>query len=86
MRPGWIGTAGPGALLVEIDGARRANSFNYYRQIIGVDAEPVKVANTEGTKYTLTGLPTGATVAITVTGVNDAGEGQPCEAVQAVVP
>jgi hypothetical protein len=27
----------------------------------------------------------GATVRITVTGVNDAGEGQPCEAVEVVV-
>lgn len=76
---------GGGAVLVEIDGARRANSFNYYKQVIGVDAEPVKVENTEGTQYTITGLPVGATVAITVTGVNDAGEGQPTAAVEVVV-
>ncbi|MCB1088624.1 MAG: fibronectin type III domain-containing protein [Verrucomicrobiae bacterium] len=76
---------GGGAVLAEIDGARRANSFNYYQQVSGVDAEPVKVINTEGEQHTLMDLPVGATVEITVRGVNDAGEGQPCEAVSVVV-
>lgn len=80
-----VSAAGPGALLVVIDGARRANSFNYYRKIIGTDTEPVKATNTEGTQYTLTGLPTGATVEVTVTGVNDAGEGPASAPVSVVV-
>ena len=41
---------GAGRVLVQIDGARRANSFNYYKKVVGVDAEPVKVINTEGTQ------------------------------------
>lgn len=76
---------GGGNVLVQIDGARRANSFNYYKKVVGVDTEPVKVTNTEGTQHTISGLPAGATVEITVTGVNDAGEGQPSEAVSVVV-
>ena len=72
-------------MLVQVDGARRANSFNYYRNVIGTDAEPVKVINTQGTQHTLEGLPVGATVEITVTGVNDAGEGQPSDPVSVVV-
>ena len=76
---------GTGRVLVQIDGAKRANSFNFYRQILGTDAEPVKVTNTEGTQFTIEGLPVGAHVAITVTGVNDAGEGQPTEPVNVVV-
>ena len=76
---------GTGHVLVQIDGARRANSFNYYRKVIGTDAQPVKVINTPGTQHTLEGLPVGATVEITVTGVNDAGEGQPSTAVQVAV-
>jgi hypothetical protein len=77
--------AGIGAVLVVIDGARRANSFNYYRQIIGTDVEPVKATNTEGTQYTIPDLPSGSTVAITVRGVNDAGEGPPSVPVNVVV-
>ena len=49
------------------------------------DAVPVKVINTEGTQHTIEGLTAGATVEITVTGVNDAGEGQPSAPVQVVV-
>ena len=41
--------------------ARRANSFNYYRQIVGTDADPVKVTNTPGTQLTIDALPVGAT-------------------------
>ena len=48
---------GVGRVLVQIDGARRANSLNYYRQITALpagtpgtpDAQPVKVINTPGT-------------------------------------
>jgi len=80
------GTALGGArVMVQIDGARRANSFNYYKQVIGVDAQPVKVRNDQATEIIIEGLPVGATVSITVTGVNDAGEGQPSEAVNVVV-
>ena len=45
----------------------------------------MKVINTQGTQHTLEGLAAGATVEITVTGVNDAGEGQPSEPVSVVV-
>ncbi len=80
-----VSALGNGRVLVQVDGARRANSFNYYRQITGVDAAPVKLLNTPGTQQTIEGLPAGASVAFTVTGVNDAGEGQPSEAVGVVI-
>ena len=67
---------GSGRVLVQLAGARRANSFNYYRQITGTDQKPVKVQNTPGTQLVIDSLPTGATVQVTVTAVNDAGEGQ----------
>jgi hypothetical protein len=75
---------GGGRVLVQIDGARRANSHSFYRQLPG-DAEPVKATNTEGAQFTIEGLPAGQTVQITVTGVNDAGEGQPSDPVSVVV-
>ena len=80
------GTALGGArALIQIDGARRANSFNYYKQVVGVDAQPVKLLNDEGTQHTFENLPVGATVIFTVTGVNGAGEGQPSEPVALVI-
>ena len=72
-------------VLVQIDFARRANSYNYYKQVTGTDAAPVKVINTQGTQHTLENLPLGATVALTVAGVNDAGEGVPSDPVSVVV-
>jgi len=83
-----LGTA---RVLVQVDGARRANSFNYYRKITlpaaggTPDAQPVKVTNTPGTQHTFEGLPVGATVEFTVAGVNDAGEGQASDPVPVVV-
>ena len=76
---------GQGRVLIQIDGARRANSFNYYKQVIGTDTEPVKLINTEGTQPTAENLPAAATAQITVAGVNDAGEGQASEPVSVVV-
>jgi hypothetical protein len=75
---------GGGRVLVQIGGVRRANSHSFYRKL-PTDAEPVKVINTEGTQHTIEGLPAGATVQFTVTGVNDAGEGRPSEPVSVVV-
>jgi hypothetical protein len=76
---------GGGKVLAQISGARRANSFNYYRQVVGADAEPVQVENTPGTQLVIEGLPVGATVKITVTGVNDAGEGPASDPISVVV-
>lgn len=76
---------GAGRVLVQIDGARRANSFNYYQKVVGTNAAPVKLLNDPGTQQTFENLPVGATVEFTVTGVNVAGEGQPSTAVSVVV-
>ena len=76
---------GSARALIQIDGARRANSFNFYKQVVGVDAEPVKLLNDEGTQQTFENLPVGATVIFTVAGVNGAGEGQPSAPVMLVI-
>ena len=75
---------GGGRVLVQFEPGRRSNSSSVYLKK-PADAEPVKVINTEGTQHTIEGLPVGQSVAITVTGVNDAGEGQPSEPVSVVV-
>jgi hypothetical protein len=76
---------GGGKLLVQCAGARRANSFNYYRKIIGTDAEPVKVENQPGTTYVIEAMPVGATVEVTMTAVNDTGEGHASAPLSVVV-
>jgi hypothetical protein len=76
---------GGGKLLVQCAGARRGNSFNFYRKIIGTDAEPVKVENQPGTTYVIEGMPVGATVEVTVTAVNDTGEGHASTPISVVV-
>jgi len=43
------------------------------------------MANTPGLEYTFEGLPAGAKVEVTVTGVNDAGEGHACAPVTVTV-
>jgi len=44
--------------------------------VVGVDAKPIAVATVTDSDATLTGLPSGKTVNVTVTAVNDAGESQ----------
>jgi hypothetical protein len=66
-------------VLVQIDGTRRANSFNFYKKVTGTGAEPVKLLDTQSTQQTFENLPAGVTLEITVTGGNDAGEGPASE-------
>ena len=76
---------GGGRVLLATTGARRANSFDFYCQIIGTDPAPVKLVNTDGTQYTAQLLPVGKTASFTVTGVNNAGEGQASAPVSVIV-
>jgi hypothetical protein len=72
-------------VLAQIDGSRRANSLNFFKKVIGVDAASVKVMNTEGKQFTFETLPVGAQVEITVNGTNDAGEGPASEPIVVTV-
>ncbi len=45
----------------------------------------MKVENTEGTQQLIEALPVGVTVQVTVTGVNDAGEGPASDPISVVV-
>ena len=66
----------PGTLLVDWADARRAARYRVWKQVVGVDAKPIAVATVTDSDATLTGLPSGKTVNVTVTAVNDAGESQ----------
>ncbi|TLD71734.1 fibronectin type III domain-containing protein [Phragmitibacter flavus] len=65
-----------GMVYADWEDARRAARYRVFKQISGTDPAPVQVANAViESEYTLTALPSGATVQITIVAVNDAGEG-----------
>ena len=76
----------PGVLHINWAAARLATHYRVWKQIVGTDANPVAVSSPTDTEATLAGLPSGATVKITVTSVNDAGESTPSTVVTIVVP
>ena len=76
-----------GMVFADWDDARRAERYRVLKQVAAVDPEPVEVANavTES-EFTLTGLPSGATVQVTIVPVNDAGDGSGIAVGSIVVP
>ena len=80
------GSPGSRQLFINWDDARRATG---YRLIVksGTNGEaPLVSTLTQESEQTLNGLPAGATVRITVSARNDAGESQPSPVITAVVP
>lgn len=76
----------PGSIIADWDDALRADRYRVWRQVVGVDADFVAVETVYDSDASLAGLPTGATVKIQVTSVNDAGESAPSAVVEIVVP
>jgi hypothetical protein len=76
----------PGTVLVDCADARRADRYRVFKQVVGVDPDFVGVLSVTESDATLTGLPSGATVKVRMTAVNDAGESQPSTEAQIVVP
>jgi len=80
-QPGAVETltvtaGGAGSVYADWGDARRAERYRVWRQIVGVDPEPVIVELTpHDSEVTLTGLPSGKDVMVSVAGVNAAGEG-----------
>jgi hypothetical protein len=71
-----LSPGGPGMVFANWDDARRATRYRVFKQVPGTDPAPVEITSTvTDSQYTLTGLPTGTAVQITVTAVNDAGDG-----------
>ncbi len=81
-------TVAPGAagtVLVDWDDPLRADHYRVWIQIVGTDTDFHAVQSVNDSDATLSGLPTGATVKVQVTSVNDAGESLPGPVAQAVV-
>lgn len=67
----------PGVVIVDWDDALRAERYRYWRLIVGVDPDWVLGGTVYDSDATLADLPSGATVKVRVTSVNDAGESAP---------
>lgn len=80
-----FGSSGTGTLFVDWDDALRADRYHVFAQGPG-DAAPVLRATVTDSDATLTGLPLGQTLIITVKAVNEAGESLPSTGVNAVLP
>lgn len=80
-------TAGlPGCEHANWPPARRADHYRLYKKVVGVDDDFVYVSGPTDCEFTYTDLPSGATVQLTMSAVNDAGESAKCAPVQVVVP
>lgn len=77
---------GAGRALVSWAHAMRADRYHVYKQTVGVDAEPVRVATVRELSTDVGGLVSGSTVKFTVTALNAAGESLDSEVVELVVP
>lgn len=74
-----------GSLQIDWADTPRAARYRVWKQIVGVDPAYVAAATVYDSDTVLSGLPSGATVNIQVTAVNDAGESVPSVPVQAVI-
>jgi hypothetical protein len=63
-----------------------ADRYNLWQQVVGVDAEPVKIDTVTKTSTQLIALPTGKHVKFYLTAVNASGESVPSEIVEVTVP
>ncbi len=74
-----------GTILVDWADVPRALRYRVFKQVVGTDANFLPSATVSDSDATLTGFPSGATIRIQVTAVNDAGESQPSEAAEFVL-
>ncbi len=83
---GFVLAAGsPGTLAADWSDTPRADHYRVWKQVVGVDADPIAIGSPTDSDFTLTGLPSGATVKVYITAVNDAGESAPSVTKQMLV-
>ena len=76
----------PGHLLANWLASPYAQRYHVFKQIVGVDPEPVFARTTTELSADLNTFAAGTHVRISATAVNDAGQSLPCEPVEQVVP
>ena len=77
---------GPTSVALKWNKAARAERYRIYKKVVGVDSEMVWVETREELDFTVDGLPSGKTIQLAITAVNNGGESQLSEAVSVVTP
>jgi hypothetical protein len=80
-----LSNAGPGLVLASWTNATRATRYRLFKQIMGVDAEPVPLDPVSDTQFAFTGLTSGQTLKVYVVAGNDVGVSDPSETMEIVV-
>jgi hypothetical protein len=80
-----LANAGNGTVTGSLDGAVRADRYRVFKQIVGVDAEPVPAETVYDPQFMFSGLTAGQRLRVYVTAANEAGESKPSEIVEIVV-
>ena len=81
-----LAASGAGSINADWADTPRADRYHVSNQVVGVDANFMLAGSPIDSDFTLTGLPSGATVKVQVTAVNAAGESLPSAVKEIVVP
>jgi len=75
--------AQPGGIIaLDWEDATRAASYQVFKQVVGVDAEPVLALTVDESDAQLAGLPVGATVRLQIIATNSVGPAAPSEVIE----
>ena len=77
---------GPSAIALKWDRSERAERYRIYKKVVGVDDALIAVESREDLDFVLEGLPSGKTIQLALSAVNDGGESQLSETVSVVMP
>ena len=77
---------GPTSVALKWNKSARAERYRIYKKVLGVDTEMVLVETREDMDFVFEGLPSGKTIQLAVSAVNNGGESQLSEAVSVVTP
>ncbi len=77
-----VATQPGGIITLDWENASRASRYKIFRQVVGVDAEPVLALTVDGNDAQLTGLPVGATVKLQIVASNAVGDAPASEVIE----
>ena len=71
-----------GLIVLDWDDALRAARYKFFKQVVGVDAQPVLADTVEDSDATLAGVPTSAAVKLQIVATNAVGDAAPSEVIE----
>jgi len=77
-----VAAAQPGVITLDWEDTTRAAHYKIFKQVVGVDAEPVLFTTVDDSDAQVTGLPVGATVKLQIVATNSVGDAPASEVIQ----